>query len=253
MRADIEIKKEYLTVREVATFWRVPLEDIRYLGEEGQLEICIRKIPIKVAIESFLLKEPYSKMPSSKKDIIKLVKDPQPLHPTDIYLLFANKDIKIKLSRLKTNSIMQLNKIQSQDIMVGFEDMIITASERKRFEFEKTNKIISESLVEPLVLKSSDFMHFELYSEEFHFGQMQASVIKELYDKYYAGDPWVHGKILLRKAESESFRIGSLFKKHVNWRKAVISDGNGYYRINLPFSEPAPTRKPKENEPSLFD
>ncbi len=128
MKSMIELKKEYMSVKETADFWKVPLEDIRYLGEEGQLEICIRKIPLKVAIENFLEKEPYTKNSNTKKDIIKMVADPQPLHPTDIYLLFANKNIKIKLSRLKTTPFMKLNKIQSPEIIVGFDDMIITAS-----------------------------------------------------------------------------------------------------------------------------
>lgn len=46
IRGKIDINKVYMTVTEVAHFWDVPLEDIRYLGEEGELEICmIEEIP----------------------------------------------------------------------------------------------------------------------------------------------------------------------------------------------------------------
>lgn len=100
-RGKIDISKDYMTVSEVANLWDVPIEDIRYLGEEGELTICIRRIPIKVAIESILGKAPYIKDYSRKsKEIMKMLDEPQPLHPTDIYLLFANKNTKIKINRL---------------------------------------------------------------------------------------------------------------------------------------------------------
>ncbi|MFI3241201.1 MAG: hypothetical protein R3Y43_01380 [Alphaproteobacteria bacterium] len=251
----MDITKEYMTITEVANLWDVPLEDIRYLGEEGELTICIRRIPMRVAIESILEKSPYLKsLPKKSKEIMKLLDEPQPLHPTDIYLLFANKDRKIKINRLKTLPLMNIVHIKTPDIEVGFEDMIITASERKRFEFERTNKILKESICEPLTLKSSDFTCIELYGETFSFGEKQAIIIKYLYDRYYSGDPWVHGKTLLAKANSESYKLANLFNKHHSWRKAIISNGRGYYRINLPFAEPAPTRRSNiDDTPSLFD
>lgn len=253
-RCKIGITKDYMTVNEVANFWDVPIEDIRYLGEEGELTICIRRIPIKVAIESIMEKAPYIKdYPKKSKEIMRMLDEPQPLHPTDIYLLFANKDRKIKINRLKTAPIMKIIHIKSPEIEVGFDDMIITASERKRFEFERTNQIIKDNIVEPLVLKAGDFSYIELYGEPFRFGEKQAIIIKYLYDRYYAGDPWVHGKILLSKANSESFKLANLFNKHPNWRKAIISNARGYYRINLPYSDPAPIHKPNPSSPTLFD
>ena len=131
---------------------------------------------------------------------------------------------------------MKINKIQSDEIVeVGFNYMIITASKRKRFEFERTNNIINASIVEPLILKAGDFTCFSFYGEDFSFGKMQALVIKELYDKYYAGDPWVHGKLLLKKAgrilehvdrhtcQLAIYRIWTCICK--DWRQSNISQG----------------------------
>lgn len=250
-QSKIDINKEYLTVKEVAEHWGVRLEDIRYLGEEGKLTICIRRIPIEVAIEDMLGKKPFVEKPIKQKEIFKMLEAPQPLHPTDIYLLFSNPDKKIRITRFKTAPIMKIINVLSADIRAGFDDMIITSAEVKRFEFMKRT-YVPTNIKNPLILLSDDFTNFELYGEEFKFGEKQAKALKYLYDRYYAGSPWIHGKILLRVAGSESLRVSNLFNRHPTWRRAVISNGRGFYRINLPFSESAPLRH-DENQLSLFD
>lgn len=136
-QSKIDINKEYLTVKEVAEHWGVRLEDIRYLGEEGKLTICIRRIPVEVAIEDMLGKKPFVEKPIKQKEIFKMLEAPQPLHPTDIYLLFSNPDKKIRITRFKTAPIMKIINVLSADIRAGFDDMIITSAEVKRFEFMK--------------------------------------------------------------------------------------------------------------------
>ncbi len=252
----VDFDRSYMTLTQLAAFWNIPLEDIRYLGEEGELTICIRRFPIKVAIESILEKIPYIDSPrkAQTKKIYKTIDAPQPLHPTDVYLLFANRNSKIPITRFKTAPIMKIIKICSPiDIEVGFDDMIVTASERKRFEFAHCNKILPQSLKEPLKLLSADFSYIKLYDKEYRFGEKQALVVKYLYDRYFSGDPWVHGKILLRHAGSESFKLANLFSKNKNWREVVLSNTRGFYRINLPYEEPAPGRNQEKRQLNLFD
>jgi hypothetical protein len=52
----VKIKKDYVSVREVAERPDWSLEHIRYFGEEGLLTICLRRIPVKIAIENILAK-----------------------------------------------------------------------------------------------------------------------------------------------------------------------------------------------------
>lgn len=242
-----------MTVSEVSKLWGISLDDIKYLGEEGLLEICIHKIPLKVAMENILAKKPYSPNKQKQEDIINFVKTPQPLHPTDIYLLFSNRDKKLKLSRLKTEPILKITKVETPGVEIGFDDMVITISERKRFEFEHLNKTVKYDDSEVLILKSPDFSSIELYGERYNFGAKQAKVVKHLYDQYYLGDPWSHGKALLRAANSECYRLSNLFNKHKAWRKVIISNKRGFYRINLPYNQPAPCKAPDLSSPSFFD
>lgn len=250
LKNKIDINKEYLTIKEVANHWGVELEDIRYLGEEGQITICIRRIPIEVAIEDMLDKKPFIDKPIKQKEISRMLEAPQPLHPTDIYLLFSNPDKKIRITRFKTAPIMKIMNVLSADIIAGFDDMIITSAEVKRFEFMKRTYVPTD-IKNPLIMLSDDFTEIELFGEHFQFGEKQAKAVKYLYDKYHSGSPWVHGKILLRVAGSESFRISNLFNRHTSWRRAIISNGRGFYRINLPFSESAPLFG-EEKQLSLF-
>lgn len=255
MESLVDIDKNYLTVAQLAKEWGVPLEDIRYLGEEGELTICIRRLPIKVAIESILEKAPYidTSQRSKTKKIYKTLDAPQPLHPTDVYLLFANRGQKIPITRFKTSPIMKIVKIcQPLDIEVGFDDMVITAAERKRFEYAHGRRIISPDYPNPLVLLSDDFSHIKLYGKEYHFGEKQAQAVKYLYNQYSAGKAWVHGKLLLTRAGSESFKVANLFNKHKDWREVIISNTRGFYRINLPFDEAAPDKRSNDLQLELF-
>lgn len=250
----LEIKKEYMSVDALAAHWNVELEDIRYLGEEGKLTICLRRIPVEVAIESLLNKKPYSENPKRQRELLKMMDDPQPLHRTDIYLLFANRGCeKIKITRFQTMPVMRLVKIITPNILAGFDDMIVMASEIARFEFEVMGRI-PKNTSSPLVLLAPDFTRFMLYGETVEVGDKQALVIKYLYDQYHIGNIWVHGKDMMRAAGSECLKPSNLFSKHPNWKKVIVAGRRGYYRINLPYEEPLPVHTRANDEaPSLFD
>jgi hypothetical protein len=234
-----EINKDYMTLCEVASDCSVPLEDLRYLGEEGKLTICLRRIPVNVAIEDFLNKKPYTENPQKQRELLKIMDEPQPLHQTDIYRIFANRESKIEITRLKTQPFMKLVKIISPGIMVGFDDLVITREEKERFEFLYLRKSAEDS-ISPLVIVSPDFRNFILYGREYFFGEKAARVIKYLYKQYVLGDPWVHSKRLLDISDSHSWRIHNLFSHNPEWRNVIRSGGNGYYMLNIPTKNPSP-------------
>jgi hypothetical protein len=248
----LKIKKEYISVREVAERPDWSLEHIRYFGEESLLTICLRRIPVKIAIENILVKKPYSDNPKKQREILQMLDEPQPLHQTDVYRLFDSRGEKIKITRFKTMPIMRLVKIVSPEIYAGFDDMVITASEVARFEFAVMNKTAND-MDEPLVLLSQDFTEFALYGECFTFGEKQALAIKYLYDKHYIGKPWVHGKDMISAAGSVGLKPSNLFSRRPDWKKVIVAGRRGYYRINLPFEEPLPTGAAFDDTPSLFD
>ena len=246
----MKIKKDYMSIRELAERPDWSLEHIRYFGEEGLLTISLRRIPVKIAIENILARKPYSDNPKKRKDIIRMLDEPQPLHQTDVYRLFDAHGEKIKISRFKTMPIMRLVKIVSPEIYASFDDMVIMASEVARFEFAILRKTAND-MADPLVLLSQDFTEFALYGERFTFGEKQALAIKYLYDKHYIGQPWVHGKAMMSAAGSAGLKPSNLFSRRPDWKKVIVAGRRGYYRINLPFEEILPTSE-EDDTPSLF-
>ena len=246
-----EIEKDYLTLEEVAAECEVPLEDLRYFGEEGRLTICLRRIPVKVAIENLLSQKPYADNPKKQKEILQMLEEPQAVHPTDIYRIFANREGKTEITRLKTLPVMNLVNVIAPPILVGFDDLVIMRSEKERFAYTYIKKPMDAA--KPLVIVSPDFRNFILYNQEYFFGEKQARVIKFLYDKYVAGDPWVHSKTLLDIADAHSWRLQHLFNHNRGWRNVIKSGRNGYYMFNLPSDKIAPNKAPEYVGPDLFD
>lgn len=191
-KSKIDLAKEYLTLEEMASEYDIPLEHLRYFGEEGNLTICLRKIPVKVAIENILAQKPYAENPKKQKEILQMLDEPQALHSTDIYRIFANRDGKTEITRLKTLPVMNLVNVSAPPLLIGFDDLVITRTEKERFAYTYIQK--SDNTENPLVIVSPDFRNFILYNKEYFFGEKQARIIKYLYDKYTEGIPWVHSK-----------------------------------------------------------
>ncbi|NRB10100.1 MAG: hypothetical protein HRU35_00545 [Rickettsiaceae bacterium] len=77
----------------------------------------------------------------------------------------------------------------------------------------------------------NDFAKVTAGNKMYHFGNMQAKVIKQLYVAASTDSPWVFGKQALYKAGSRSLCMRDLFRSQPKWRKLVESDKRGYYRL----------------------
>jgi hypothetical protein len=80
-----------------------------------------------------------------------------------------------------------------------------------------------------------DYRWVRLRGVRFECGPLQARVVRELHTASRTGEPWVHGKEVLRqKPPIASRSIRDLFKSKPNWRVLIESNGRGLYRLNLP-------------------
>ncbi len=250
MPAGTEIKKDYLTLTEVSRDCNVPMEDLRYLGEEGRLAICLRRIPIKLALESILKNNTGTTTTKDRQRILEMLKSPPPLHPTDIYKIFSIHPNKIDITLLKTIPNIK-NTQKKMTPLVGFDDLIIMREEKERFAYNFLNQ--KNTMMNPLVIISPDFKNFILYNHEYFFGEKQARIIKFLYEKYMNGDPWVHSKTLLDVADSHSWRLHNLFSHNKDWRNVIRGGKNGYYMFNLPTNALPPAIQNENAGLDLFD
>lgn len=90
-----------------------------------------------------------------------------------------------------------------------------------------------ESRVGALIEHTPDYRQVWFRGECYLFGPLQSEVIRLLHEASRTGRPWVPGKSVLNNAGSgdSAAKIGNLFRKHDSWKKLLISNGRGDYRL----------------------
>lgn len=202
----------FMDIETLAERWRCRLATIQALAETEQIKVCIRPVALEIALEHF--------EPTTKKRITESISRSH-LHRLDIYRLFKNK-----------NSVIPIYLPEwSLNISVDFSDLIVLLDDVENFE--RKNGLVNYNYVS-LELLSDDFTSFLLNGQEYTFGIMQAKVIRLLWQARENGQPWVYGKRMLSDIGSGSERIKSLFSRNPVWRKLIVSDKKGKYKLNLP-------------------
>ena len=124
-------------------------------------------------------------------------------------------------------------------LLVHLQDLMVLAQDRAEFEREYRLRPydVEGCAAGPLAefLASDDYRHIRINGEEHHFGDVQAHVIKLLHAASLGRGPWVHGKTLLDGAGSNAARLRDVFKSKRDWRKVILSDKRGSYRLNVPL------------------
>jgi hypothetical protein len=122
------------------------------------------------------------------------------------------------------------------DVIVRIRDLVILKEDR--LKFEKTHDIILNEKAgnQPEKLDfvaSNDYRYIVLNGEEHHLGDVQAAIIRQLHNASISRNRWVHGKTLLDGANSRAMRLRDVFKSKDEWQKIIVSNGRGYYSLNL--------------------
>lgn len=132
----------------------------------------------------------------------------------------------------------------AEDLVIELEDLVVLEKERLRFEDSHCLSGMCDE-IEPFKPHSQDaetdaggfsadsaFKIIRYEGNEYRLGDMQAKVLLQLYESAKDGEPWQSGKRLLEQAGSQSFTLSNLFKRNPVWRKVVLSDGRGAYRLS---------------------
>ncbi|MEP9400126.1 hypothetical protein [Mesorhizobium sp. KR2-14] len=87
----------------------------------------------------------------------------------------------------------------------------------------------------PRFSHNHNFTVVRLGDDEFHFGDIQAAVVKELHAASLTPDPWCSGKALLHGARSKSRSLSDIFhrKTDPSWTRLIEYRHHGKYRLRL--------------------
>lgn len=129
------------------------------------------------------------------------------------------------------------------DVAVRMDDLVILTSEKEKIDQyikqqEGADYVIGMLKPAPSETKTtfdSTFEHVHFKGHDYVFGDIQAKIVKKLYEAAQSGHPWVHGQRLLQEAGSLSFKLKNMFSAQKHWRDLIVSDGRGKYRLHEDF------------------
>jgi len=216
---DLDLTIAFLGIEDLAQRWKCRESTIEALAETDKLKFYVRPAALEIA----LVNTPAETYNSLLETLSRMHIDHR-----YIYLMFNDKEHKIEIARIGD---IDVRKILSNPLRVGFFDLIIPITQVESFEF--AHGTVSQTDYDFRIL-SDDFTRFIWHGREYRFGEYQAKAIKRLWQAREAGQPWVYGKIILRDIGSSCERIKSLFSHNKYWRNIIKSDTKGKYSLNLP-------------------
>lgn len=210
---NLNLPVAFLDIEGLENRWHCGLGAIQTMAETEKIRLFLRPVVLDLALDA---------APITPIAMRKLRS--HHLDYRDVYLMFKNKTDKIPVRGF-------YNKDEHiPTIYAEFCDMIIPLEMVEAFE-HLYNKDLPTQDFQPL---SDDFTCFLWRGREYKFGEMQAKVIKRLWQAREDGSPWMYGKRILTDIGSGSDRIQSIFNHNASWRNIILSDRNGKYKLNLP-------------------
>lgn len=230
--------REYYRLSALKDKWGIAKEEILYAIENGMLKTCIW-LPLryvergimrdrKFIYETHELKEGYVGVRSQDCRTI---------------CNYGRSKLRIFSSPCEDEHIIRLAYEPPQpDIHVRLHNLIVLKEDCQKFErvynVQQNNvQKLRGGNQEPDFTFSEDYRYLKLNDIEYHLGDVQARVIEHLHDASQSHKPWVHGKTLIHESGSGAVRFRDIFKNKSNWRKLIISNERGCYRLNLPMHQ----------------
>lgn len=229
------------------------MSDIACYVIDGLLEVSVMTIGVMAETGSFEADgHGLFRLPEGER----VLNGPQAVVASDLWPVFRHGSGHI--ARFKppaTNSYIEIASRQGP-ILVTLEDLLVTATERDRFErayglgpaethspvpLEVTQAANEAQVTSSQLVHRGDYSEVVFSGELFRLGPLQAAVVRQLHEASRSANPWLPGKELLSNSSASTMRIVDLFKVKKNWRTLIVSDGRGNYRLNL---QDRPTARP---------
>lgn len=233
------LAKDYDRLKSLQKKWNISQEDMFYAIENGILRTCVW-LPLRY-VERFAVKGhkfTFEKYETQCGFV--------GVRPEDCRRICSTGCAKLRAfnSITQDNHFLRLPFEPPQpSICVRIQDLVVLQSDIERFE--EQYDIAASNLVELQPEKSNigfiasdDYRYVRLDGQEFHLGDIQARIVQMLHDASLSHKQWVHGKTLIFESGSNAVRVRDLFKTQKHWKKLLISNERGYYRLNVPLPEP---------------
>jgi hypothetical protein len=222
---------------EIAQAWGSSIPELASFVMDDLLQISVMALFVHVEIGVYEEADHgYDVIPTE----FKILSGLQPVHRNDLWPVFQNGSNEINSFRPIEGADYVSFMDDQPPMRITLKDLLVSTADRRSFEtkygFGQGSE--ADSTPEPMFTHNSNYTQVCLNGQKFTFGYCQAAVVRQLHRASETDQEWVDGKVLLRESGAESRRLVDLFK-HKDWRKLIVSDGNGRYRLRL-ASNPMP-------------
>ena len=216
---DLDLTIAFLGIEDLAQRWKCRESTIEALAETDKLKFYVRPAALEIALAN----TPAETYNSLLKTLSRMYIDHR-----YIYLMFNDKEHKIEIARIGD---IDVRKILSNPLRVGFFDLVVPVTQVEEFEFIHDRR---KNIEQEFELLSDDFTCFIWHGKEYKFGETQGKVIKCLWQARENGHPWMYGKTILKNIDSSMDRIKDIFGHNKYWRRIIVSNNKGKYKLNMP-------------------
>jgi len=228
-------EKRWFRISDVAKRWEIPLSDVEDYALDELLQLFVFVVDLQA--EAGICERDDHTYHHLILEDMPILNGPQPLCRGSLLEIF--RDGRAEVRSFRTGRPGGYLRVASHvpALIVRRDDLIVTRKERDRFERlhgggADTNQTPSDAW------HSDDFTQVRVDSEWHSFGPKQAAVLRLLKAAAETDSPWRDGKRLLDDAGATTMRLIDLFKRKPAWRRLVLPDGKGRYRLSADFLSP---------------
>lgn len=237
-------EKDFFYLKQLANRWDVGIEDVQHAITCNKLMAYIFTRPIFATRMREHSSNEFTISSSASK-----VEGFVVIFPEDCHELFFEGAIELRRFISVNDNCSYLLPDNLPPIKLFEDRLVVLKSECERFERAFDLDIISQK--DPFSVhkikdrvkgsgffeSDNNFKCVKLKGKRLYFGNIQASVVAQLFEASKTENPWVYGKTLLNHAGSQSFVMRDVFRRNDGWQDLIHSDGKGYYRLNAEITE----------------
>lgn len=231
--------KAYYTLEDLRDCWAVRLPDLKAWLAHGELQACVA-LPMMSVYEQCL---EATEQTAQIKHSLRHWEGYASLSRYTCQRLFKSKCISLREFTCQQSQARLSLPDTAMDIVVSIDELHVLLPEKQRFErahgmIENTkaqdNAPTPRASHSPIasIMADASFRVVQVDGKSYSFGEIQSQVLRLLHKASLEGTPWQSGKQLLKEAGSSSFSLPNIFKRRAVWRKLIVSDQQGNYRIS---------------------
>jgi hypothetical protein len=224
----VHIEKLYFTLKEVTQRWRVEMDDLAYMAENGELRVSVRLYNVRLeegVCELDTRDSQPHRIPFDRSWFSGL----RDLTACDAHKVFRYGEARVMSFDAPGDAYIDIIE-PSEAVVVQLRQLLIRREERDRVEAEHGRA--GNSVADGIAFQhDEDFRNLRLGQRRVTLGRLQGAVVKHLYDAARSGDGWCFGKQVLAAVGSTSKRMSDVFKSKPEWTLLFESDGRGRYRF----------------------